>query len=116
MLAACERLGVKVHVAGIFGGFYRSADGSKDVPPSDAPSVVERWRVLAARHAVSLEAVAVNFATLPTCVSKVVLGMKTAAEVHANLAAASTTVPARLWAEAQAEHLLPPTLALQTTT
>ena len=48
------------------------------------------------------------FAALPSVVSKVVMGMKSAAEVEANVgaAAASGGVPAAIWAEAQAQGLI----------
>jgi len=36
----------------------------------------EEWKKLSAKHGVSLPAVALAFAALPTCVTRVVLGMK----------------------------------------
>ena len=68
----------------------------------------ERWRALAAKHGHSLPAVAIAFAALPRCVSRVVLGMASAAEVEANMAwvAESAKVGPALWAEAQATGLL----------
>jgi hypothetical protein len=56
-------------------------------PPHLTPSFalsttqISRWRALSAKHGVSIEAVAVAFAALPSAVDKLVLGMKTKEEV-----------------------------------
>ena len=73
-----------------------------------AGTKMDQWRALAAKHAVSLEAVAIAFAALPSVVSKVVLGMKSAKEVELNVKAAaeSASVPVAIWAEAQAAGLI----------
>ena len=86
-------------------------------PPTDAKAKatwqrLQQWRQLAARHGVSLLALAIAVAALPRCVSKVVLGMGTVGEVEANLDAASEAVPAALWREAVAAGLLPQKLAV----
>ena len=64
------------------------------------------------RVGASLTAVALAFASLPTAVTKLVVGMISAEEVGANVAALGESVPTGLWREAQGKGLLPPDLAL----
>jgi hypothetical protein len=73
-----------------------------------AGAKMDQWRALAAKHGSSLEAVAIAFAALPSVVSKVVLGMKSAKEVEINVKAAAEAeaVPVEIWAEAQAAGLI----------
>lgn len=75
---------------------------------------MDAWRALADAHGVSVEAVAVAFAALPSVVSKVVMGMKTPEEVTRNLGAAEEAgkVPAGIWAQAQAQGLIRPEIRL----
>ena len=66
------------------------------------------WKALASNHNVSLPAVACSFSALPNCVDKLVMGMKSVAEVNNNLNALeeSNKVPIEIWAEAVKEGLL----------
>ena len=66
------------------------------------------WAALAAEHSVSLPAVALAFALLPACATKIVVGMASPREVQATVdyAAETVRVPPRLWAEAKARGLL----------
>jgi D-threo-aldose 1-dehydrogenase len=68
----------------------------------------EAWRALAAQYGVSLQAVAIAFAALPTCVTRVVLGMASAQQVAENVAwvTESVRVPPAIWAQAKAAGLL----------
>ena len=68
----------------------------------------QAWRALAAKHGCSLPAVAIAFAALPTCVSRVVLGMASARQVDENMrwVAEAAKVPPAIWAEATATGLL----------
>lgn len=108
--AACEAAGVKVHVAGVFcSGLLVGGDtyAYKKAPPE----MVERaqaWRALAAKHGCSLPAVAIAFAALPVCVSRVVLGMASSKQVDENMrwVAEAAKVPPAIWAEAKAAGLL----------
>jgi hypothetical protein len=58
VMSACERAGIRVHVAGVFGGevysIFRPTEANK-------PRVA-RWQALANKHAVSLVAIAVSHA------------------------------------------------------
>ena len=53
---------------------------------------------------------AMAFAALPACVSRVIIGCSKAEEVQANLGylEESASVPSVLWSEAKAAGLLPP--------
>ena len=59
-------------------------------------------------HGLELPAVAIAFAALPVCVTRIVLGIGTAEQVAANLrwVEQSADVPAVLWSEAKAAGLL----------
>lgn len=110
-LLECERRGVAVHLAGAFcSGMLAAAGGTYAYrpAPAEAEQRAQRWRELAARHGRSLQAVAIAFAALPACVTRVVLGLATAEQVRQGVAwaAESGAVPAALWAEAKAEGLL----------
>ena len=113
----CARRGIQVHVAGIFGGLYHVNAGAGPVDREGRHGIRDRiatWRELAEKHGVSVEAVAVAFAALPSCVSKVVMGMKTEEEVARNLAAAeeAKSVPPAIWKEAQDAGLIRPEVKL----
>ena len=114
-MAECERRGIPVHVAGVFGsGLLADANSTYAYgPPSEAVSGrAEQWRALASAHGVSVVAVALAFAVLPACVSHVVLGMASAVEVSANVAALAENVPIELFREAQRRGLLAAQLQL----
>mmetsp|Transcript_31550 Transcript_31550/g.86943 ORF Transcript_31550/g.86943 Transcript_31550/m.86943 type:complete len:377 (+) Transcript_31550:53-1183(+) len=109
--AECERLGIEVHVAGVFAsGVLVTPDGTYAyrTAPSEVLERVERWRSLATRRGLSLPAVAIAFASLPRCVTRMVIGMASPEQVEQTMAwvAESAAVPASLWAEARAEGLL----------
>lgn len=115
-LVECQKHGVKVAIAGIFnsgllvGGTtfaYQEAD-------SEQKKAAQRWRELASQHGLSLPAVAIAFAYLPTIVESVVIGMASADEVQKNVAAVeeSRKVPAALWYEARSRGLLGPEVPL----
>lgn len=101
--------GIKVHVAGVYMGVHHTNAGSTAISGADKMvAKMDQWRALAVAHGTSIEAMAVAFAALPSCVSKVVLGMKSVGEVEANIQAAadSASVPVAIWAEAQAAGLI----------
>ena len=82
ILALCEAKSIEVHLAGCFwfGDYGVLFDASR----TDDEQVLEArrgWERLAARHGVSLAAVALAFAALPAVVGKVVVGMATPDEV-----------------------------------
>ena len=77
VFAECERQGIAVHNAAIFasgllagGVTYLYREASEELVMRTT-----RWKLLAEKHNVSLPAVAVAFASLPKCVSKVVIGL-----------------------------------------
>lgn len=76
--------------------------------PAEKVALAERWAELAAEHGTTLSAVAVAFAWLPDCVSKVVLGVSDARQLEANLEAVrrSAEVPLALFHEARTRGLL----------
>ena len=66
VMVGCQRAGVKVHVAGTFGGdlysIFRPVGAAQEAK-------VAAWQSLADEHGVSLAAVAIHFAFLPACVT-----------------------------------------------
>ena len=109
VLAVCEAAGIAVHLAGVFGG---STLAPLFDPKPEHAAAVAAWRALADQHSVSLAAVALAFGALPACVAKVVVGMRSVADVERNVAQVGEAVPAALWAKAQAQGLLRPELRL----
>lgn len=109
-LLECQRFGIRALVAGTFAsGLLVGVDRYAYNPaPEPMKEKARRWKDLAEKHGTTLPAVAVAFAALPTCVSRVALGMATVEQVEMNLAiiAESKRVPAAIWAEAKAEGLL----------
>mmetsp|Transcript_62613 Transcript_62613/g.183106 ORF Transcript_62613/g.183106 Transcript_62613/m.183106 type:complete len:380 (+) Transcript_62613:48-1187(+) len=110
VIEACRKAGIEVHVAGIMSGLHHVNAGSvrMQVTRDETKRKMDKWRALAAEHGCTIHAVALAFAALPKAVGKVVIGMKSKAEVEQNLAAlqAAADVPAAIWARAQDEGLL----------
>ena len=111
--AECEKHGIAVHVAGVFASGLLVSQGEdatyayQKAPPAMVEKA-QRWGTLATAHGVSLPAVAVAFAALPKCVSRVVLGFATAEQVQQTMGwvAESANVPTAIWAEAKSQGLL----------
>lgn len=112
VMCECALRGVRVHVAGVFGGTGQADNRNIFAPSEKWAPAVEAWARLAAKHSVSLAQLAIAFATLPCAVEKVVLGMATADEVERNVASVESVrhVPASAWREAVSEGLLPAAL------
>eukprot|EP01043_Picozoa_sp_COSAG02_P024755 COSAG02_NODE_1365_length_13037_cov_4.315659_1_plen_616_part_00 len=110
VMAVCEEYGIAVHLGGIFGGTTISPIFD---PLPEHVKTVAAWQDLADKHSVSLAAVAIAFAALPVCVEKLVVGMRSVADVERNVAQISEPVPALLWKEAQEQGLLRRELNLQ---
>eukprot|EP01052_Picozoa_sp_SAG31_P042624 SAG31_NODE_6829_length_1875_cov_4.819820_2_plen_321_part_00 len=104
VMAVCAQNGISVHLAGIFGGGQYPLF-NRDGPNFDVDKVA-KWEKLANKHSVSLAAVAISFGALPTCVEKVVMGLRSVAELKMNLEAMTEVVPEALWVEAQSLGLL----------
>jgi len=77
------------------------------VPSSELTERTNGWQNLADEYDLPLPAVAMAFAALPKCVTKVVLGMSAASDVEENVGLLpQTAVPPMLWREAKARGLL----------
>jgi D-threo-aldose 1-dehydrogenase len=109
-MECCEKHGIRVHIAGTMGGEQYSIFR----PTAENKPRVDAWEALAEKHSVSLPAVAIRFAFLPSCVEKVIMGMSTPDEVSLNMASLEEAqqVPAAMWADAKAAGLIPAGLAL----
>lgn len=86
-----------------------AAGADNGQPPSDELlQRVEGWRRLAEEHGLPLPAVALAFAALPRCVTRVVVGMSSPADVHENIDLLRTTasVSPELWWHAKERGLL----------
>jgi D-threo-aldose 1-dehydrogenase len=110
--AECEARGVDVHVAGVFAsGLLVGGEtyAYKQAPP-EMSARCRRWALLAEEFGHTLPAVAIAFAAMPACVTRVVLGMATPEQVASNLAwvAEAASVPPSLWMEAKRLGLLGP--------
>ena len=83
LLTECEARGVAVHNAGVFAtGFLVGGESYLyAAPPPEIVAARRAWAALAARHGLSLAAVALRFASLPAVVECVLLGVKSAEEV-----------------------------------
>lgn len=110
VMECCEKHGIRVHIAGTMGGEQYSIFR----PTAENKPRVDAWEALAEKHSVSLPAVAIRFAFLPSCVEKVIMGMSTPDEVSLNMASLEEAqqVPAAMWADAKAAGLIPAGLAL----
>ena len=117
ILGECEKLGVKVANAGVFAtGFLVGGKAYlyDENPPAEIVAARDGWMQLAKRYNLSLPAVALRFASLPAVVEKVLLGVKSAAEVELNVAKIeeAATVPAQLWHDARKAGLLSPAISV----
>jgi D-threo-aldose 1-dehydrogenase len=101
LLDRCAAAGVAVLAAAPFDSGLL-ADGTAKYLYRDAPAdVLARVRVMAAvceAHGVRLPQAALRFPLRHPAVSRVVAGMRSAAEVRENLALIGTPVPEALWA------------------
>ncbi|MER5512983.1 aldo/keto reductase [Streptomyces sp. NPDC002766] len=113
LLPACTDRGVSVLAASIFNSGLlataRPSDGATfDYAPA-APQMIERAHRIAdvcEAHGVTLPALAVAFPLLHPAVSGIVVGMRTAEEVHRNVAAFATEFPDQVWDDLRGEGLL----------
>jgi len=114
----CQNQGIAVQVAGVFcSGLLVGGDTYSYIKaPLEMVEKAQRWSDLSSKHGVSLPAVAIAFASLPQCVSHIVLGMATPEQVRNNMAAVeeSNSVPVAIWSEARKLGLLPPTMPVPT--
>ncbi|WP_240197764.1 aldo/keto reductase [Nonomuraea lactucae] len=112
LLDACLERGVRVLAAGVFNSGLLATSppsGTFDYRPAPA-AVLERARRVAAvceAHGVALPQAAMAFPLRHPAIASVVVGARSPEEVAANAALQRRPVPADLWAELEAEGLLP---------
>lgn len=117
LLPAAAEHGVAVLAAGVFNSGILTrpepaADATYDYLPA-GPALIARARRVAQicrDHGVSLPDAAVQFPLLHPAVASVVLGMRSAGEVAADVTAATTAIPVELWARLVLDGLLPESL------
>jgi len=109
-LQRCQLAGIEVHVAGIFGsGLLVGGDTyAYCKAPQHAVERTSQWAALASKYGLSLPAVAIAFAALPACVTRVVIGMASPAQVEQALewVSESHRVSFKIWQEAKRVGLL----------
>jgi D-threo-aldose 1-dehydrogenase len=103
-LPLCAEYDVAVVAGGVFNsGILADPDGAGtyDYAPADedARRRVQRLRAICDRHGVPLAAAAVQFPLRQPAVAAVVVGVRTPAEVAANVAAFEATIPDELWSD-----------------
>ena len=111
-LPLAQQQGIGVMLGGVFNSGILATgavDGAKynyrDAPPEILSRVARIERVCAA-HNTALPTAALHFALGHPAVASLVLGGQTPEEVERNVAALSSKVPAALWRDLKAEHLL----------
>eukprot|EP01043_Picozoa_sp_COSAG02_P028884 COSAG02_NODE_1773_length_10980_cov_8.196765_2_plen_377_part_00 len=116
LLEEAEAQGIEIHMAGVFssgllaGGstVYAAGADNGQAPSDELLQRVDGWRRLTEEHGVALPAVALAFAALPRCVTRVVVGMSSPADVEENVELLRTTgsIPTALWRQAKERGLL----------
>jgi D-threo-aldose 1-dehydrogenase len=111
-LPLAQQQGIGVLLGGVFnsgilasGAVAGAKYNYQDAPPQILEKVARIQRVCDA-HGVALPTAALHFALGHPAVASVVLGAETPQEVERNVAGLSSAVPAALWADLKAEHLL----------
>lgn len=107
-LDRARRRGVAVMAAGVFNSGMLAGSATHDYAPAP-PALLERRDRLAAvcaRHGVPLAVAAIRFPLLHPAVALAVVGMRSAAEVDAAVAALATPVPGALWDELKADGMI----------
>jgi D-threo-aldose 1-dehydrogenase len=111
-LPLAQQQGIGVLLGGVFnsgilatGAVSGAKYNYRDAPPEILTKIADIERVCAA-HGVALPTAALHFALAHPAVASVVLGAQSPQEVERNTAALSIEVPAALWADLKAAHLL----------
>jgi D-threo-aldose 1-dehydrogenase len=111
-LPLAQQQGMGVLLGGVFnsgilasGAVAGAKYNYQDAPPPILEKVARIQRVCDA-HGVALPTAALHFALAHPAVASVVLGAESPEEVERNVAGLSRAVPAALWADLKAEHLL----------
>ena len=115
LLVEAERRGIEIHMAGVFssgllaGGatVYATGSDSGQKPATELQELAAGWAELAEEHGLALPAVAMAFAALPKCVTKVVVGCSSVEDIEEDVRLLpQTAVPLELWQEAKRRGLL----------
>jgi len=113
-LPDCERRGIAVLMAAPFNSGILATGATPGATFFYQPAgeeIVERTRLIeavCARHGVALAAAALQFPLAHPAVASVVTGMRSVAEVGANLAHCAAPTPAAFWDELRHEGLIDP--------
>jgi D-threo-aldose 1-dehydrogenase len=113
-LELCRQRSIGILLGGVFNSGILATGpvpGAKFQYVDAPPAVMERARRLqevCERYDVPLATAALQFAMAHPAVTSVVLGAVTPAEVHSNIAASATPIPASLWQELRAASLIHP--------
>jgi D-threo-aldose 1-dehydrogenase len=111
-LPLAQQQGIAVLLGGVFNSGILATGAVKgakynyqDAPPDILAKVARIQRVCDA-HGVALPTAALHFALGHPAVASVVLGAQSPQEVERNVASLASVVPAALWSDLKAEHLL----------
>jgi D-threo-aldose 1-dehydrogenase len=111
-LPLAQQQGIAVLLGGVFNSGILATGAVKgakynyqDAPPDILARVARIQRVCDA-HGVALPTAALHFALGHPAVASVVLGAQSPQEVERNVASLANVVPAALWSDLKAEHLL----------
>ncbi|MEU6717566.1 aldo/keto reductase [Nonomuraea sp. NPDC046802] len=112
LLEECVKRGVRVLAAGVFNSGILATpkpSGTYNYQPAPAALVERATRIaqVCERHGVSLPQAAMAFPLRHPAVATIVLGARTPQEVTTNAALQAQPVPEDLWADLEAEELLP---------
>jgi D-threo-aldose 1-dehydrogenase len=112
LFSACQRRDVAVLAAGVFNSGILAdprSGATYDYLPAPAALLdqAQRIRVVCARYGVSIGAAAIQFVLRHPAVTAVVIGVRDTAEVIEDVTNLTRAVPAELFDELAAEHLIP---------
>jgi D-threo-aldose 1-dehydrogenase len=112
LFPACRRRGLPVLAAGVFNSGILAAPcpgATYDYAPAPAGLLdrAQRIRAVCARYGVPIGAAAIQFVLRHPAVTAVVVGARDAAEVIEDVGYLTMAVPAELFDELAAEHLMP---------
>ena len=112
LLPSCQRRGVAVLAAGAFNSGILAdprPGATYDYAPAPANLLdrAQRIRAVCARYGVPIGAAAIRFVLRHPAVTAVVVGARNAVEVMEDVSYLTTAVPADLFGELAAEHLIP---------
>ncbi len=108
LLPACERAGTSVVIGGAFNSGLLAGGGTYNYAAAP-PELIARRDLLVdicRTHGVALEAAALQFPLAHPAVASVLVGCRSAGEVHANLGHMAATIPPSLWAALAERGLL----------